>query len=44
MQAASGGPAVWCEMQQETYFNEYNIEGISPEHNEIFLELVRRAR
>jgi len=36
---ASGGPAVWAEMEQENYFNEYNIEGVSAEQNEIFLEL-----
>ena len=54
LQAANGGPAVWAEMRQEHYFNEYNIEGVtflvllllilllqvSPEQNEIFLELV----
>jgi len=39
-QAASGGPAVWCEIEQECYFNEYNIEGVSPDQNEIFLEFV----
>jgi len=39
-QAASGGPAVWCQMDQENYFNEYNIEGVTREQNEIFLELV----
>jgi len=39
-QAASGGPAVWCEIDQENYFNEYNIEGVSPDQNEIYLELV----
>jgi len=39
-QNASGGPAVWCEMEQESYFNEYNIEGVSAEQNEIFLEFV----
>jgi len=38
--ASTGGPAVWCEMDQENFFNEYNIEGVSPEQNEIFLELV----
>jgi len=39
-QNASGVPAVWCEMEQESYFNEYNIEGVSPEQNEIFLEFI----
>ena len=28
-QSAVGGPAVWAELEQETYFNEYNIEGVS---------------
>ena len=23
---------------QENFFNEYNIEGVTPEHNEIYLE------
>ena len=36
----SGGPSVWAEMEQESYFNEYNIEGVSPEQNEIYLEFV----
>jgi len=33
-----GGPAVWGEMDQESLFNEYNMEGVSPEHNQIFVE------
>jgi len=39
-QNASGAPSVWCEMEQESYFNEYNIEGVSKEQNEIFLEFI----
>eukprot|EP00090_Calanus_glacialis_P003869 TRINITY_DN12902_c0_g1_i2.p1 TRINITY_DN12902_c0_g1~~TRINITY_DN12902_c0_g1_i2.p1 ORF type:complete len:287 (-),score=101.19 TRINITY_DN12902_c0_g1_i2:138-998(-) len=39
-QNASGCPAVWCELEQESYFNEYNIEGVSQEQNEIFLEFI----
>jgi len=39
-QSAVGGPAVWAELEQETYFNEYNIEGVSQEQNEIYLEFV----
>jgi len=39
-QSASGAPAVWCEMEQEVFFNEYNLEGVSKEQNEIFLEFV----
>ena len=31
---------MWCEMRQESYFNEYNIEGVSKEHNEILMEIV----
>ena len=27
-------------MRQESYFNEYNIEGVSNEHNEIMMEIV----
>jgi HUS1 checkpoint protein len=38
-QTAGGGPAVWSELRQENYFNDYNIEGISQEQNEILLEL-----
>ena len=39
-QSASGGPAVWCEIGQDCYFNEYNIEGVTPDQNEIYLEFV----
>lgn len=38
--SAGGSPSVWCEMRQESYFNEYNIEGVSKEHNEILMEIV----
>jgi len=37
-QSVSGGPAVWAEIDQESFFNEYNIEGVSSDHNEIYLE------
>merc|ERR1719209_1182410 len=39
-QSASGGPAVWAEINQDCYFNEYNIEGVSEDQNEILLEFV----
>ena len=39
-QSASGGPAVWCELHQDCYFNEYNIEGVCEEQNEIYMEFV----
>ena len=31
---------MWCEIDQDCYFNEYNIEGVSQEQNEIYLEFV----
>ena len=37
-QSAAGAPSVWVEMHQEAFFNEYNIEGVSAEQNEIYLE------
>ena len=37
-QSVSGGPAVWAEIDQESFFNEYNIEGVSSDQNEIYLE------
>ncbi|XP_037068147.1 checkpoint protein HUS1-like isoform X3 [Pollicipes pollicipes] len=30
---------LWCELQQGHFFNEYNMEGVSAEFNEIYLEL-----
>jgi len=39
-QSASGGPAVWCDIDQDCYFNEYNIEGVSADQNEIYLQFV----
>ncbi|XP_043233563.1 checkpoint protein HUS1-like isoform X2 [Amphibalanus amphitrite] len=35
----SSTPGLWCELQQGHFFNEFNMEGVSPEHNEIYLEL-----
>ena len=38
-QSVSGGPAVWAEIDQESFFNEYNMEGVSSDqNNEIYLE------
>ena len=39
-QSVAGGPSVWAEMEQESFFNEYNIEGVSVAEgvNEIYLE------
>jgi len=34
------GPSVWAEIDQEAYFNQYNIDGVSKDQNEIYLEFV----
>lgn len=36
----NGGIGIWCELLQCNFFNEYNMEGVSKEDNEIYLELV----
>ncbi|TRY69862.1 hypothetical protein DNTS_015324 [Danionella cerebrum] len=36
---ASGGVSMWCELAQENFFDEFQLEGVSPEANEIFLEI-----
>ncbi|XP_055994189.1 checkpoint protein HUS1 [Sorex fumeus] len=38
-QVASGGVSMWCELQQENFFSEFQMEGVSAENNEIYLEL-----
>ncbi|XP_011419857.1 checkpoint protein HUS1-like [Crassostrea angulata] len=35
----SGGVHIWCELPQGHFFDEYALEGVSEEANEIFLEL-----
>ncbi|KAF5304880.1 hypothetical protein FQR65_LT00764 [Abscondita terminalis] len=30
-------PLVWCELPVSFYFKEFNLEGVSQEHNEIYL-------
>ena len=34
-----GGPCVWCEINHANFFQEYNLEGVTKEENEIYLEL-----
>ncbi|PRD20578.1 UNVERIFIED_CONTAM: Checkpoint protein HUS1 [Trichonephila clavipes] len=34
----SGGSSLWCEIPQDHYFCEFNMEGLSKENNEIYLE------
>ncbi|XP_062941493.1 checkpoint protein HUS1 isoform X1 [Cynocephalus volans] len=36
---ASGGASMWCELEQENFFSEFQMEGVSAENNEIYLEL-----
>lgn len=36
---ASGGVSMWCELEQENFFSEFQMEGVSAENNAIYLEL-----
>ncbi|XP_004450270.3 checkpoint protein HUS1 [Dasypus novemcinctus] len=36
---ANGGVSMWCELEQENFFTEFQMEGVSAENNEIYLEL-----
>ncbi|XP_061877943.1 checkpoint protein HUS1 [Entelurus aequoreus] len=36
---ANGGVGMWCELAQANFFDEYQMEGVSPEDNEICLEV-----
>ncbi|XP_055277028.1 checkpoint protein HUS1 isoform X5 [Moschus berezovskii] len=36
---ANGGVSMWCELEQEDFFSEFQMEGVSAENNEIYLEL-----
>ncbi|XP_078124466.1 checkpoint protein HUS1 isoform X2 [Sander vitreus] len=36
---ANGGVSMWCELSQPNFFDEYQMEGVSPEDNEICLEV-----
>ncbi|KAJ7424687.1 Checkpoint protein HUS1 [Pitangus sulphuratus] len=37
---ANGGASMWCELCQGNFFDEFQMEGVAAEHNEIYLELV----
>ncbi|NXD65794.1 HUS1 protein, partial [Eolophus roseicapillus] len=37
---ANGGVGMWCELNQGNFFDEFQMEGVAAEHNEIYLELV----
>ncbi|CAG5116939.1 unnamed protein product, partial [Candidula unifasciata] len=34
-----GGAQIWCELSQSHFFDEYAMEGVSKEDNEIYLEV-----
>lgn len=36
---ANGGVSMWCELNQGNFFDEYQMEGVAVECNEIYLEL-----
>ncbi|XP_014372506.2 checkpoint protein HUS1-like [Alligator sinensis] len=36
---ANGGVSMWCELSQGNFFDEFQMEGVAAEHNEIYLEL-----
>ncbi|XP_064644167.1 checkpoint protein HUS1-like [Lineus longissimus] len=36
---ANGGVGIWCELMQSHFFNEYSMDGVSEEDNEIYLEV-----
>nr|XP_020481080.1 checkpoint protein HUS1 isoform X1 [Monopterus albus] len=36
---ANGGVSMWCELSQANFFDEYQMEGMNPEDNEICLEV-----
>ena len=34
-----GGPCVWCDINHTHFFQDYSLEGVTKEENEIYLEL-----
>ncbi|KAJ7322741.1 hypothetical protein JRQ81_019028 [Phrynocephalus forsythii] len=36
---ANGGISMWCELNQGSFFDEFQMEGVATENNEIFLEV-----
>ncbi|XP_069895470.1 checkpoint protein HUS1-like [Dipodomys merriami] len=35
----SGGASLWCELPQENFFSTFQMQGISAEYNEIYLQV-----
>ncbi|XP_058929754.1 checkpoint protein HUS1-like [Kogia breviceps] len=40
---ARGGVSMWCELEQENFFSEFQVEGVSAENNAIYLELTSES-
>uniref|UniRef100_A0A673MXL2 Uncharacterized protein n=1 Tax=Sinocyclocheilus rhinocerous TaxID=307959 RepID=A0A673MXL2_9TELE len=36
---ATGGVSMWCELSQGNFFDEFQLEGVSADTSEIFLEV-----
>ena len=34
-----GGPCVWCQIDHTHFFQDYTLEGVTKDENEIYLEL-----
>uniref|UniRef100_H2YEP2 Checkpoint protein n=1 Tax=Ciona savignyi TaxID=51511 RepID=H2YEP2_CIOSA len=39
-QVTNGGVSMWCQLKQANFFDEYQMDGVNAENNEIYLELV----
>ncbi|XP_076819569.1 checkpoint protein HUS1-like [Clavelina lepadiformis] len=39
-QVSNGGVSMWCELKQANFFDEYQMDGVSSEHNEIYMEII----
>ncbi|XP_068092613.1 checkpoint protein HUS1 [Hyperolius riggenbachi] len=37
---ANGGVSMWCELCQANFFDEFQMEGVSADQNDIYLEMV----
>jgi len=38
-EVSNGGVSMWCELLQESFFDQYQMDGIRPENDEIYLEI-----
>jgi len=39
-QTISSSPLIWCTIEEVHFFSEYNMEGLNPVDNEIYLEFL----